>query len=449
MKKILCGVLLVIAQSAVGADIVRPTGDGAWYYAIGGGDPMMYYNQSNKTTLNLSAGAEWGLLRGCSFDPRFGIAETFSDIKHNVYGMTEDVMGAATAVFSAWGLSKIQENWPGLYDTLTKGLKDAKESYTLSLKTCRDAKADLRAGRDPVEGWIAVTRKSSWDKASRDGANPVEAEQTIEDSSGNNGVTFAGGVKKGGLGQPPIRVVADTVSAGYDHSVGSLAPADPDDITGDTNITRVFPTAASASAWATAVVGEREVRTCVSCDKLKTKIGQGLRFQYRKEREIVDADLRNLMKQPLNYKMSAAELNKLSVPGMGVVINDLTIQNLKRAPLDEQMILTNKLAGEIALARAMEKALIVRDLLNAGAQEPNISSVGESAEREIEYSRKRLQSEMDSILFETDVRQKVITNAAGTIASRGAQRNRDAQATEYMRTRATEPQMTDGAISDE
>lgn len=449
MKKILCGFLLIIAQSAVGADIVRPTGDGAWYYAIGGGDPMMYYNQSNKTTLNLSAGAEWGLLRGCSFDPRFGIAETFSDIKHNVYGMTEDVMGAATAVFSAWGLSKIQENWPGLYDTLTKGLKDAKESYTLSLKTCRDAKADLRAGRDPVEGWIAVTRKSSWDKASRDGANPVEAEQTIEDSSGNNGVTFAGGVKKGGLGQPPIRVVADTVSAGYDHSVGSLAPADPDDITGDTNITRVFPTAASASAWATAVVGEREVRTCVSCDKLKTKIGQGLRFQYRKEREIVDADLRSLMKQPLNYKMSAAELNKLSVPGMGVVINDLTIQNLKRAPLDEQMILTNKLAGEIALARAMEKALIVRDLLNAGAQEPNISSVGESAEREIEYSRKRLQSEMDSILFETDVRQKVITNAAGTIASRGAQRNRDAQATEYMRTRATEPQMTDGAISDE
>lgn len=449
MKNILLGFLLLVAHPTYAGDIVRPTGDGAWYYAIGGGDPMMYYNQSNKTTLNLSAGAEWGLLRGCSFDPRFGIAETFSDIKHNVYGLTEDVLGAATAVFSAWGLSKIQENWPGLYDTLTKGLKDAKESYTLSLKTCRDAKADLRAGRDPVEGWIAVTRKSSWDKASRDGTNPVEAEQSIEASSGNNGVTFAGGVKKGGLGQPPIRVVADTVSAGYDHSVGSLAPADPDDITGDTNITRVFPTAESASAWATAVVGEREVRTCASCDKLKTKVGQGLRFQYRKEREIVDADLKNLMKQPLNYKMSAAELNKLSVPGMGVVINDLTIQNLKRAPLDEQMILTNKLAGEIALARAMEKALIVRDLLNAGAQEPNISSVGESAEREIEYSRKRLQSEMDSILFETDVRQKVITNAAGTIASRGAQRNRDAQATEYMRTRTKEPQMTDGAISDE
>ena len=434
---------------AVSADVVRPTGDGAWYYAIGGGDPMMYYNQSNKTTVNLSAGAEWSMLRGCSFDPRFGIAETFSDIKHNVYGLSEDVLGAATAVFSAWGLSKIQENWPGLYDTLTKGLKDAKESYTLSLKTCRDAKADLRAGRDPVEGWIAVTRKSSWDKASRDGTNPVDAEQSIESSAGDGGVTFAGGIKKGGVGQPPIRIVEDTVSAGYLHSVGSAMPSDPDEVTGDTNISRVFPTAESASAWATAVVGEREVRTCTNCEKLKTKVGQGLRFQYQKEREIIDANLKELMEKPLNYKLSAAELDELSVPGMGVVVNDLTIQNLKRAPADEQMILANKLAGEIALARAMEKALIVRDLLNVGAQEPNITSVGESAEREIDVSRKRLQAEMDNILFETDVRQKVITNAAGTIAARGAQRNRDAQAMEYLRTRTKEPQMTDGAISDE
>ena len=107
------------------------------------------------------------MFRGCSFDPSFGISDTFGNIKHNVYGLTEDVLGAATAVFLGLGLSKIQENWPGLYDTLTKGLKDAKESYTLSLKTCRDAKADLRAGRDPVEGWIAVTRKSSWIRPAR------------------------------------------------------------------------------------------------------------------------------------------------------------------------------------------------------------------------------------------------------------------------------------------
>lgn len=440
---------LVLSHVSLAGDVVRPTGDGHWYYAIGGGDPFMYYNQSNKTTLNLSAGAEWNLLRGCRFDPSFGIAETFSDMKHNVYGMSEDVLASATAIFSAWGLSKIQENWPGLYDTLTKGLKDAKESYTLSLKTCRDAKADLRAGRDPVEGWISVTRKSSWDKASFAGENPVTAADDIEANAGNSGITFAGGTKKGGVNQPPIRIVEDTIYAGYDHLVGSAIPDDPDSITGDPNISRVFPTSASASKWATAVVGEREVRTCTDCEKLKTKVGQGLRFQYREERKIIDSDLKNLLSKPANYKITKGDLDKLSVAGMGLMINDQTILNLKTAPNDERAILANRLAGEIALARTMEKALVARDLLNAGAQEPNISSVGDVASLEIDYSRRRLQAEIDNILFESEVRQKVITNAAGTIAERGTGRNRDSSATEYLRTRSKEPRMRDGAISDE
>jgi integrating conjugative element protein (TIGR03755 family) len=307
----------------------------------------------------------------------------------------------------------------------------------------------LRAGRDPVEGWIAVTRKSSWDKASKAGANPVDAEQSIESSAGNSGVTFDGGTKKGGVGQPPIKIVQDTVGAGYSHLVGSVSPMDEDDITGDPNITRVFPNATSATTLAKAVVGEREIRTCVDCDKLKTTVGQGLRFQFRKERDLVAADLAVLMAKPMNYKITSADLNKLSAPGMGVVINDLTIQNLKRAPIDERQILASKLLGEIALARTMEKALIARDLLNAGAQEPNISASGDIAQNEIDYSRKRLQAEIDNILFESEVRQKVLTNAAGAIAQRGTGRNLDAGATEYLRTRAKEPKVIDGAIVDE
>lgn len=439
---------ILSALPSYAGDIVRPTGDGVWYYAIGGGDPFLYYNQSNKTSLDLSASAEWNMFRGCRFDPSFGVAETFSDMKHNVYGLSQDVLNSATAIFSAWGLSKIQENWPGLYDTLTKGLKDAKESYTLSLKTCRDAKADLRAGRDPVEGWIAVTRKSSWDKASLAGENPVTAEENIEASAGDSGITFAGGVKKGGVNQPPIRIVEDTIGAGYSH-LADVDPDDDDSVTGDPNITRVFPTLTSATKWTTSVVGEREVRTCVDCQKLKTKVGQGLRFQYREERKIVDQNLSKLMQDPINAKITASDLDKLSVPGMGFTINDTTIQNLKRAPIDERAIMTNRLAGEIALARTMEKALVARDLLNAGAQEPNISSVGDVAANEIDYSRKRLQAEIDNILFESEVRQKVITNAAGTIAQRGSDRNHDASATEYLRTRSKEPRMRDGAISNE
>lgn len=109
-------------------------------------------------------------------------------------------------------------------------------------------------------------------------------------------------------------------------------------MSGDPNITRVFPNVAAARNWAKAVVGEREVRTCANCEKLKTTVGQGLRYQFRVEREIVAADLAAIMSQPMNYRITSAELNKLSAPGMGVVINDSTIHNLKRAPIGVDFI---------------------------------------------------------------------------------------------------------------
>ena len=108
---------------------------------------------------------------------------------------------------------------------------------------------------------------------------------------------------------------------------------------------------------------------------------------------------------------------------MGVVVNNQIIRSLQQAPREESSILAHKLAGEVALARTMEKALIGRDLMNAGSQEPNVTAAGEVAEREIDIARKRLQAEIDNVLFESEVRQKVITNAAGTIASRGASRD--------------------------
>ena len=448
-RKFVPSMFLLIMHGAYSADTVRPTGDGYWYYSIGGGDPMIYYRQSNKTNLTLSAGAEWDLMRGCSFDPSFGISETFSDMQNNIYGIAEDVIDSAVAVASGWALSKVRESWPGQYDTIMNGLKDAKDSYAVSLKTCRDVKADVRSGNNPVDGWFSVTRKSSWDKASSAGENPVAAAKEIEENAGNNGVTWVNGAKAGGVNQPPIKAVADTVSAGYAHLAGSLDPSDSDaakdSITGDPNITRVFTNADAASKWTTAVVGEREVRTCTDCSKLKTKVGQGLRFQYRIEREKALADLKTVLAKS---KLTVEDLDLVSAPGMGVVVNDSTIRNLQQSPFDERTILTSRLASEIALARTMEKALIARDLMNAGAQEPNISVVGEVAENEIDYSRKRLQSEIDNILFETDVRKKVLTNAAGAIAERGANRTHAPDFLDYVRARPKSGGITEGGINE-
>ena len=171
-----------------------------------------------------------------------------------------------------------------------------------------------------------------------------------------------------------------------------------------------------------------------------------MRSQYKKEREIVDDRLRDILNKP---KVSVDDLDDLSVPNMGVVINENTVRNLRHAPADERAILTSRLSAEIALARAMEKALLARDLMNVGSQEPNISAVGDVALSEIKVSRERLQAEIDNILFETDVRKKVLNNAAGTITERGSVRAYDPAAINFMLPKSQAPRMQDGAIRDE
>ena len=62
-------------------------------------------------------------------------------------------------------------------------------------------------------------------------------------------------------------------------------------VTGDERISRVFANSTAAAKWTTAVVGESTVRTCNDCNRLNTKMGQGLRLKHREEREKIDKDL--------------------------------------------------------------------------------------------------------------------------------------------------------------
>ncbi len=446
------GVVPVFAQT------VRPLGNGTWYYSIGGGDPMMYYHQSNKTNMSLEVGAEWNMFRKCSFDPSASIEDTFKNIEENLYGMANDVLDSAILVFGAWGLSKIQENHPGLYDTISKGLYDAKESYTLSVKNCRDVQRDIRTGANPVDGWYSWTRKSSWDKAAKEGQNPVKAAREIEEDAGESGVVWIDGGKAGGRNsngtlQPPIRAVEDIVRAGYDHLVGDevidLDDADGiPEVTGDPNIARIFDEPEDAAEWTTAVVGEREIRTCSGCDPLKTRVGQGLRYQYREERKVVDVVVQALV-SAMDGEIDQEALNALSVPSMGITINEHIVRSLREAPVHERYILMNRLAGEVALARVMEKALVARDLMNTGSQEPNVSALGDVPKKEIERTREILETEIDNVLFETRVRDEVLTNAAGFISLRGANRRSSPDALDYLNPKREERELKEGGLADD
>lgn len=408
------------STNATASDLLRPSEDGNdWYFNMGGGDPYVNYRQTNRTTLDLNVGVEWSAFRGCTFDPRASIIDTLKDAKQSINGFAEDIVSAAPMLAASWGLSKLQENYPGAYDLITKGLADAKGSFVGAVKSCRDMQSDLANGRDPTNGWVRFSRKASWDAGAQTGDNPVRVEQKLDADAAKRGIAWVGGKKKGGTGQEPILVVGDTIDAAYAHVTKDQTGSESTNVSGDGRITRVFANSTAAAKWTTSVIGESTIRMCPDCDRLSTKMGQGLRLKHREERDAIDKDLADALKAP---KITNDALNRLSAPGMGIVATEDVLRGLREAPPSEQGILANRFASELALARVTEKALIARDLLNVGTQEPNIAA-NETAIDQLTTARDRLDRELNNILYEQEVKSKVITNASKVLTERGQARD--------------------------
>ncbi len=445
----LVAALFAFAPSYADIPLVRPTGDGTWYFSVGGADPYVNYRQSNRTTVDLEVGVEWNMFRNCQFDPRINIVNTFKDAQHSLYGLANDVVAAAPGMLQAWGLSKVQENYPGVYDFMTKGLVDAKFSFQGAVKSCRDLQNDLGNGRNPMDGWLRVSKNSTWADAARVGDNPVFTDDDMETKAADRGVMMPGGVMKGGRNangtlQPPILTVADTVEAGYSHvTLGASTAEGGNGVTGDERITRVFKDSDAATKWTTSVVGERMISTCTNCTKLKTKVGQGLRLTHSDEKKIAEADLLTALTAS---KITNAMLTKLSSPGMGIMATDQVIRSLREAPPAEQAILANRFTSELAMSRTMEKALIARDLLNAGEQDPNLAA-NQQAQEEITYAKQRLQREIDNVLFEQDVKSRVLTNSSRLLSERMEGRDLSSQGKSLETPRTREDKFKDGGVA--
>ncbi len=431
-----------ISAQVFADDLIRSSADGRdWYFSMGGGDPYVNYRQTNRTTLDFNVGVEWSAFRGCSFDPRASVMNTLQDIEEGLYGFARDIADSAPTMVAAWGLSKLQSSFPDAYSLLTKGLEDAKMSYTASVKTCRDMQSDIAAKRDPTNGWVRISKRNDWEQSSERGDNPVKTDRKIDDA-GDKGVAWVGGKKRGGKNMDPINVVGDTISAAYEHITKDQSGTASNSVTGDERISRVFANSNAAAKWTTAVVGESTVRTCNDCNRLNTKMGQGLRLKHREEREQIDKDLADALAAK---KITKNYLDRLSAPGMGIVATEEVLRGLREAPPNEQAILANRFASELALARVTEKALIARDLLNVGAQEPNIAA-NDTAAQQLERATASLDKELNNIVYEQEVKSKVITQSARMLSERGRARDDNERGLRMQNPVVTPNEMIDGGI---
>ncbi|HBD7086335.1 TPA: integrating conjugative element protein, partial [Legionella pneumophila] len=89
----------------------------------------------------------------------------------------------------------------------------------------------------------------------------------------------------------------------------------------------------------------------------------------------------------------------------------ITIQHL---PREEQMLTVSKLAEEIAVQNMLDKALMMRRILQAGLQVQEVQNL-KPAMNMVLFALKKLDDDIHSLSFENDVRKKMMNETLGTI----------------------------------
>ena len=87
-------------------------------------------------------------------------------------------------------------------------------------------------------------------------------------------------------------------------------------------------------------------------------------------------------------------------------------------------IFVDKLAGEISQAKLINRLLLLRRLILAGRQIPEIAAVL-PAQREIDRKLIELDREIDNLLFDTRVRKEVVSDTVAMLLRVYQDRNRE------------------------
>ncbi|MCB1695196.1 MAG: integrating conjugative element protein [Halioglobus sp.] len=384
--------------------------DDEFYYRLGGGEPVTRSASNRDTTLELGGAVVWNTDLMCgNFDMSLSVDEQLKGLKGSFSNLMSSVISAATGAVASLPALIIQKVNPALYDLLQNGVLQASEEFHLAQVSCEDIVGIM----DDVithSGWENVAKGGYWAGESASGAELLSTRTSADIEGINAGVIWVEGATKGGRGQPPIELVGDTVKAGYNQLL-KRNPANTTSMVSscaDAPICEQWPNPQAMATWVIDVVGEQKIRTCEGCDKISAKPGMGLTHQMAIEQDQIAADLAALVLS--GSAPTLAQLEAVS-GGPGMLVSRRVVEALREENPHEQDVLINRLAAEMALSRTMERAMIARRALISGMKEPNIANL-QIAQDDLAPYIADLEKDIENILFEIEVRDRVASNTA-------------------------------------
>lgn len=418
----------------------QPMDDGAFYYSIGGGAPIGPPASTQTETVTIGASVAWGSNLTCGeFDPFVTVSNQLNGVTEGFQRMMSDVLDAATAAVAALPGLILQRANPGLYDLMQNGILQGKLDLEYAKTSCEEISRRL-ADKLPVDDWTLVSTGQRWREAAASGQDIIDAKRAVQATAGEGGLPWTCGELRGGAGQPPVDVNADTVMAGYNVLLNRVPCDDTPAVVTEPEESRLavqWDTPGAAAGFAVEVLGDTAIRTCEGCERLESTPGKGLAFVHDEARVDVETALAELVASTAPPTLD--ELMTVSAPP-GIVLTRPLIEAIRAD--EERDLIVQRLAGEIALARTLERALLVRRMLQAGKREPNIASIG-PAQEALETSFSDLTAEIDGLLYELNVREAITSNTAQKLLVRRQRRDLAAPQEALL---PTEPPFNEGAI---
>ena len=395
------------AGSVIGNDVL---------YSIGGGRAVSMGGAANMQSIGVSAGWNSNLVCG-NMSLTTTLQNQLNGVTNGFQSIMSGVIQNATGAVASLPALIIQRANPGLYNLLTNGILQARLDFDRSKMTCRamaNRMADTAGGQ---AGWDQLAEGMAM-KQSVDSKDAVSAVDQAENNRGNNGVPWVGGSNAGGNQQAPVKVVGDVTRAGYNllngRGVNETATIDAGSC-GNRLSCQTWNSPQAASAWATRVLGEREQRTCESCNKTQTTPGVGLTPLIQEEFDARLQALKGLVsgsKPITNANLDAAGTTSLPIT-RGVV------EALRDEP--DQDVLGKRLASEVALSAVLEKALMLQRMLLTGKKEPNVAA-NQLAVQAVTQESTGLEQEISNLKTELELRRALASNSPMAIIQRSSAR---------------------------
>ena len=419
-----------------------PPGESEFFYEIGGGlDIPINAGLGDTAFTPYALSVNANLFDACGrFDPRYSVSQMINDFtaKFTQIGsmFTSAIAGLPGYIFCRSNPLACQ-----LQENMTARVEDM---YNAGMDTCQEFQQVMVGDDNESSGWTKSIQADVWQSGAGQDRDPEEVSREASRADGSGGVKWVGGIQAGGDDQPPIRVIADTVVAGYNMQMQrsvldrSAVTITPEDATKN-HIARFWRSPEEAAKWVTEVVGE--VRPDINSNPNGTALGSvpdtstadgdsgdggedveithsfladdmnspALGLMAKVSRE--EAPIRQLVSDYLSTGVMPENDELIAVSGSSssAVITPELLRALRASPM--RSVLGGQLARDIAIANVAQMALSARHVLAAGLSEPGIAAY-EPARQQIQRRMELLDSEIQMLLTEKDVTKLLVSDTA-------------------------------------